>query len=238
MAIDSDIKKILDGKRVLRGKISYSIVLKHIIDEIKLSPNEIFNEASLESIYYKLTKIESLLSQITLDRNYKRVAFKKAINSLYLNNSKSEENAIIITDFLDKVDESTEELKEKVFREIMDVKEKFQVFVQTDLLKPEKTKLVKEIITVFNNFLSEQLKKERQVDTPFWKFFTKTNKRSKTISVGFEVNSELKKFLLENSPKDMVEIEKQRNTLERNILDQDKHLERLNPKPKRESNQE
>ena len=120
----------------------------------------------------------------------------------------------------------------------MDVKEKFQVFVQTDLLKPEKTKLVKEIITVFNNFLSEQLKKERQVDTPFGKFFTKTNKRFKTISVGFEVNSELKKFLVENSPKDMVEIEKQRNTLERNILDQDKHLERLNPKPKRESNQE
>ena len=35
----------------------------------------------------------------------------------------------------------------------------------------------------------------------------------------------------------MVEIEKQRNTLEKNILDQDKHLERLNPKPKRESNQ-
>ena len=115
---------------------------------------------------------------------------------------------------------------------MLEIKEDFQLFIQTDLSKAEKLRAIKEVIDNFSEIVEEHLRKERLVSTPFGKFGVKVNKRFGTKGVYFEVNSELKKYLHDNSDKNVLEIEKQRKTINKNLVSKKKYLDRHKPKQK------
>lgn len=221
------IAKLLGDKKVIRTKISYPIILGQIIEGLNYSPKELFSEQSLDTIWFRLSKIENVLAQITADKNFKRDSYKKSINKLYLDNNYSEENIKIISQFMDEMDFSVKEVKERIIREMIDVKEKFQLFVEGDLSKAEKLRAVKEILELYHSFIKDQLKKERQVQTPIGKYSIRVNSRFGTKSVSFDVANDVSEHLLETSDKNIEEIEKQRDLINKNIIEQDKHLERL-----------
>lgn len=222
-----DLKELLGGARVIRKKISFNIVLENIAKDMNYSPMELQTKQTIDTVWFRLSKIEKIISDFVLERNFKVDAYKKAIEKLHLDKSKSDANAKVIDEFIKEINDFNDGFKQTLQKEVQDVKEKFHVFLGTDLSKTEKLKVVKQVTEALFDFITEQLEKEREVQTPLGKYTVKTNKRFNTKSVSFDENRSLKDYLLGNSDKNIEEIDKQKKIIQTQILDKDKHFDRL-----------
>lgn len=219
---------ILEGRTVIRGKISYTIIIKYLLDCFQLTPKELYTKQSIESLWFKVSNLDKLTTEHLLTKEFKKNSIKKALESLYLDKSKEEENIEIIDDLMIEIEEINEDYKDSVQKAIEELKTRLQLFFATDLSNTEKQKFIRDILGEYHNFILTQLEKEREIQLPIGKFSVRTHNRFNTKNIHFEPVESLKNKLIQNSEINSIEIEKQREMIKENVLNKGKHLSRLN----------
>jgi hypothetical protein len=221
------ILEILNGRTVIRGKITFSLIVNYLQSVISFSPKEIHTQQSLDSLWFRISKIDRLFSELISTKEFRKKAYKKAIESLYLDKNKEKENLEIIDVFMKEIETSNKEYIDMLENDLKDLKDRLNMFLSSDISKTEKVKFLRNILGEYHDFILLQLEKEREVQLPIGKFEVKVHSRFNTKNVSFDLTKSLKDILMKNSDVKVEELEQQRELIKKHILDEDKHLDRL-----------